>query len=369
MAVKQPATPRDLEKTLKTGTLSPVYLLHGAEERAVASAIKTIRAEIEKTSDPSTAWRTYDLAENSFAECMEDMRTVSFFSTRRGVLLTGLVKRTAAREPDKRDETEQEDEPGDKSLRLDEASQKTLLNYCENPSPDVVLVIVPGKIDARLKFWKAVSSNAVAVSFNPDEGDKKAIIAQMLGDSGLDFIPEAREWMIERFTSNFAYIESELQKLETYMGGIKRVTLSDLEACMAVPRTENVFKLVDAIAERRTQGMLTALGSLRRHGEILLPVMGMVIRQFRMLLIIRSMKDQKHQDNEIMARCGIKSPWVYTNKYLPHVKAMSVGHLKKIIIALSDIDFRIKSSGLNDWMVLEQELIALVGGTFHRTAL
>lgn len=365
MAAKDAHSLKDLQQSLDGGQTAPLYFFHGEQESGIAAAIRAVRGHLLKTGDPNTAWRAYDLADNSFGDFISDVLTVSFFSEKRGVLLQGLLKKGRAG-----DGEEDADDPlAAKNVRLDEKELAAFLKYLQQPSPDVAVVIAPGKVDMRQKFWKEIAAAAYTVSFNLTEGDRKAIFDEKLQSSGLAFAPDARAWMEERFVGkdtgkervmgNFPFFESEMNKLALYMGDNKRVTMADVEECMSAPSQDNIFKLTDALAERNVDDALTTLESLRAQGSPCLMVMGMIVSNFRKLLIVRSGRDQRLRDDEIMARAGMKSPW-QLNKLTNQARKISVEQLMRIIFHLSRADIRMKSVGLNDWHVLEQELVGMM---------
>lgn len=371
MAAKETHSLKELQQSLADGKTAPIYFFHGEQENGIAAAVRSVRDCLLKTGDPSTAWRAYDLAENSFGDFLSDVLTVSFFSEKRGVLLQGLLKkgRGADDKDDADGDTDGDDALGSKNVRLEEKDLLALMKYLQQPSPDVAVVIVPGKVDMRQKLWKEIAAAAYTVSFNLAEGDRKAIFEEKLLSSGLTFAPDARAWMEERFVGkdtnkermagNFPFLDSEMNKLALYMGENSRVTMGDVEECMSAPSQDNVFKLTDALGARNVDAALGTLESLRNQGNPCLMVMGMIISNFRKLLVVRSGRDQRLRDDEIMARAGIKSPW-HLNKLTNQAQKLPAEQLKRIIFRLARADLRIKSSGLNEWYILEQEIVGII---------
>ncbi len=359
MAAKGPFSQKDLERSVNSGKFEAVYFFHGTEEHRMKQAISTIKSAIMKGSDPSTAWRTYDLAETSFGEILGDLKTVSFFQERRCVLVEGLVKKSSRGGGQKSETDDEADDKEAKKIRLDEKEQEALLDYAQNPSPDVVLVVACGKVDGRAKFWKELSGKTFSAQFETTEKDRRVMIAEKLQTSGMQFAPDAREWMVERFANRLSLLDSELRKLELYLGGAKKVALADLEACTSAPPLDSIFMLTDSIAAGNMDDSLEALNSLRRQGEILLIVQGMIVRQFRILLVLRSCREQKIGGEETAKRCNVKYPFPY-QKYEELAAKFTMEQLKKSICALSMADSKIKSSGLDEWHVMEHEIIALI---------
>lgn len=310
-----------------------VYFFHGAEEHLLKNAVADVkRLVLAAAEDPTTGWNVHDLAATGVGSLLADVRTVSFFGGLRGVL---------AINPDK----------------LEENDQAELMRYAENPSPDVLLVVSAGKIDGRLKFWKDLSAKTRSVKFDPNEKERRQIVAQKLKDSGIKFEPSAAAMMTERFENRISFLDAELDKLETYLGTKKTATIADISACVNAPPMDSVFDLVDSIALKQRGESLEILKSLMDNGEIPVMILGMIARQFRILLLLRTFKAQNLPMNEIAKKCGVNT--FFFPRYAEQAAKINSETLKKNIVCLSQADLRIKSAGVNEWHILEQEIISL----------
>ena len=144
------------------------------------------------------------------------------------------------------------------------------------------------------------------------------------------------------------------------------VSLADLEECMNAPRSDSVFKLAEAIAYGRIDVSLGLLKTLKNQGAILVQVMGLIARQFRILLILKSLAGQSLSEGE-RARLIRVSPYFLGN-YEKQAKKFTVVKLKKIIQLLSSTDIGIKRSSLNGWMILEETVISIINGQTREAA-
>lgn len=310
-----------------------VYFFHGSEEYLLKNAVADVkRMVLAVASDPTTAWTVYDMSESSVGALMTDVRTVSFFGGVRGVLAVNPEK-------------------------MEEDDQAKLIGYADDPSPDVVLLVAAGKIDGRLKFWKDFSAKTRAVKFDPGEKERKLLVSQKLKESGIKFEPAAAALMTEMFENKISFLDSELEKLGTYLGEQKSASVSDISACVNAAATDSVFKLVDSIAQKKGGRSLEALKSLMDNGEKPVAIMGMIARQFRILLLIRTFKTQNMPANEIAKRCKV-NPYFFQG-YLDQAAKLSTEAIKKNIVSLSRADLRLKSAGLNEWHHMEQEILHL----------
>jgi len=347
---------KTFERTIAEQKPAPVYFFYGPEEYRIKRAAAAVKSRILKKADPLTGWTVYDLAETDFSQIIADVRTVSFFSSLRGVAVTNLTVKTSRDEKaDSIDDKDQE-RPGKNANALDDEDQKRLMEYLKNPSPDVVLLLITEKADMRKKFWKELAAGAETVNF--ETKDQKRLVTEILLESGLQFDSESRKWVMENFEHSCRQLESEFQKLEVYLGGEKKVSLPDLEECMNAPRTESVFKITKAIASGKVDESLQLLKILKIQGEILQKVTALIARQFRILLILQSLSGQNLPQAELARRCGV--PPYYLREYQKQVKNFSLAKLKWILHTLSSADIKMKSSSFDGWMILEDTVISLM---------
>lgn len=352
---------KGFENGLDKGKPAPVYLLYGSDGHRIKQAAQAVKKRVLKEADPQTGWRVYDLAQAEFVTLLDDIRTVSFFGGLRGVVAANLAIKGGKADDDDGDDEESTENRRAAGYALDEEDQKLLMKYAASPSPDVVLLLMAEKVNLKYKFWKELAAKTEAIAFTePKEYEKKRIVADMLAESGLKFDTEAWKWITENFAHNYTQLETEIIKLDIYTGGKKKVSLADLEECMNAPRADSVFKLAEAIAYGRIDVSLGLLKTLKNQGEILVKVMGLIARQFRILLILKSLAGQNLSEGE-RARLSRVSPYFLGN-YEKQAKKFTVVKLKKIIQLLSSTDVGIKRSSLNGWMILENTVISIING-------
>ncbi|GMT41762.1 MAG: DNA polymerase III subunit delta [bacterium] len=350
MAARRPAqrfSLKQLERSVNSGKPEPVYFFHGSEEFRMKEAVNVIKTRIMKDADRSTGWCVYDLSETGFDELLGDLRTVSFFGGLRGVMADNLSIK------------------GERGggCHLNDDRQKRLVDYIKNPSPDVALILCAGKIDMRLKFWKTISGNTASAAFESSEWDGKQYAYEKMRDTGLGFLPDAKEWIAETFANDTKSLNAELEKLAVYMGERKNVSIDDLEDCMNVPKTDSIFKLTDAIASGSVDGSLRALSSLKFRGEPFLKIIPMMAWQFRMLLKLKSCEKEKLPPDETARRCGVNPFMIKKNHYIEKAARFTIVKLELILHHLSLVNIKLQRSSMNKWTILEQETISLINKT------
>lgn len=327
--------------------LPPAFFFYGAEGIRIKKAVETIRSKVEKLAgDPSTAWSAYDLGEAGFIPFITDIKTVSFFGGVRGILASNFKPAG-------------EGSAGSDEYPLQKEEQMQLLDYLSNPSPDVVLVIKTGKVDFRSGFWQELRGKTTAISFETTNESRRQIIGEMIKRSGLAFSYDSKRWMMERFVDAFQYLDSEMEKLITFMGEKKKVTVEDLENSMSAPKMEKIWALTEAVAGGEAEKALETIKSLKIQGEMPIKILPMIVRQFRLILICLSCKKKGLSLNETAKWCNLeKNPWLL-EKYVKQTRNFTRLSLKKILYLLSRADVKIKSSSINEWLVFEEEILSL----------
>jgi len=130
-------------------------------------------------------------------------------------------------------------------------------------SPGQFVILLPDKVDKRLKVVKSIAKQGEMIEFT------------RLSDDGL------RDWVIERFTEedkeasrdvaealidlkgyDLRTLDSEITKAVTYVGGSPRVTPKDIEVLVGRSRTEQAFELISSVLAQNVGESLEILKDL-----------------------------------------------------------------------------------------------------------
>ena len=255
-----PTTLSALRKHLTAGELKPVYLLAGEEHLLLLEAADALRARARELgyverevldADSHFDW-------NALAQVGASM---SLFATRK---LIDLRLPTG--------------KPGKEGAAA-------LIEYCERPAPDNVLLITCtqwGKehggawAAAVEKIGMFVPLRTMTREELPDW------IAQRMASRGLKPDPAAIEALAERVEGNSLAAAQEIDKLALLHGGapLDAQTLEDLVADSA---RYDVFKLIDAALSGDVARSLRILEGLRAEGEQVPGLMGLILYQLQAL--------------------------------------------------------------------------------------
>lgn len=187
------------------------------------------------------------------------------------------------------------------------------------------------------------------------------------------FIPKKgafTQWIIKRCTSLGGSIEvtgasqlaehvhedppgadSELRKILDYVDYQRPITAEDVILLTPYVGEADIFEMVDAIGLRDHEAALKHFHRLLDEKDVRL-IFGMIIRQFRMLIQIRSVLDRRRNPAQIL---NLK-PFVLQKLSL-QAKNFNLQELKAIYRELYDMDTAIKTSRIEPIVALDAFIV------------
>jgi DNA polymerase-3 subunit delta len=148
----------------------------------------------------------------------------------------------------------------------------------------------------------------------------------------------------------------EISKLLAYVNWVRPVKVADVEAVSIVTAEPDIFAMVDALASGNGKSAQKLLHRLLEN-EDAFSVWGMVVRQFRLVLLAREVLDAHGGVNEVTAALGVH-PFV-AGKVAGQAKRFSMLALEKIYHKLLEIDEAAKKSQVTLDLALETLVVEL----------
>ena len=143
-----------------------------------------------------------------------------------------------------------------------------------------------------------------------------------------------------------------------YVDFSRPVSEDDVHNLTADVRQGDVFEMVDAIGFGDGQKAMFMLRRLLEGSEPL-PLFGMIVRQFRLLIQVRELLDENPSlDHYKIAETLGVHPYPI-QKILPQAKLFTLPKLKTIFHQLTEVDQAIKTSQLEDELALDMLVASL----------
>jgi len=325
-----------LHSAIDSRRLPPVVYLFGAETYLRDRALAQIR---QGYVDPATADFNLDVIEGGGvrAQALVDMaNALPTFADMRLVVV---------READK----------------IPAAELESLIPYLKDPSPTTLLVLAGDKVDRRKKFFQELKKHGALVEFKElYENQIPAFVREQAARNGMRMTESAMALFCRRVGTSLQEISAELIKLSTYLGGRELADEGDVAEIVAETRAESVFKLTDAIGEKRIGDVVRLSRKLLEDGEAPLMIVAMVTRFYRQLWSAHEMQKQNLGKSEMARQIGI-NPY-FLDGLLRQARTTSSAECRRAFELLLHTDLALKSSGAHPSALLDQLLLGLLEG-------
>jgi DNA polymerase-3 subunit delta len=231
----------------------------------------------------------------------------------------------------------------------------------------LILMIFQPLVDERdkrkgvqhwLQKWAADQGNRVYFrEFMLPRGPQMARwIQNKAKELGGEFSPQAAGLLASYVNDDPRLATQEIEKLLAYANFNRPVDPDDVENLTPFNGESNVFEMVDALGHRNGQQALKLLHNLMEENDPL-RLYGMIIRQFRLLLLTRELLDAGQREAEI-ARELKTHPFV-VGKLMGQVGNFSIKELDDIYHKLLGVDESIKTSQIEADVALDILVTAL----------
>ncbi len=252
-------------KQLAAGELKPAYLIAGAEPLLVIEAADALRARAKELGylerDVLDVEANFDWNRLGNAG-----RELSLFASRKLIDLRLPTGR-----------------PG-------KEGSAAILEFCADPPPDTVLLVTAGEWSRKHEAaWSAgiEKIGAATVAWPLKVEELPGWIGTRMASRGLKATPEAIRFLAERVEGNLLAAAQEIDKLALLHAGAT-LDVSLLEASVADDARYDVFRLADAAIGGDAARALHIVAGLREEGEEIIPLLGWMLTQLRLLLRLAS---------------------------------------------------------------------------------
>ncbi|MAR93320.1 MAG: DNA polymerase III subunit delta [Pseudomonadota bacterium] len=153
--------------------------------------------------------------------------------------------------------------------KFDDTARKALQTYCQDPSPDNVLLLILPRVDKKVqsaKWFQALEQAGAFIQVWPvDLHQLPQWIHQRMQQAGLEPTREAVQLLAERVEGNLLAAAQEVEKLLLLRGG-GPIDVRDIEDSVADHARYNLYDLVDEALAGQQEHALRMLYQLRAGG-------------------------------------------------------------------------------------------------------
>jgi DNA polymerase-3 subunit delta len=248
---------------------------------------------------------------------------------------------------------------------LKEEESSTLVAYLEDPSPQTTLCCTAYKLDGRSRLFKTFSKKGYLVELPPpSQRELPQWLVQRCRELGLTIDVSAAQLLAEVIGSDLEMVERSLELIQNYAHPHTAITTDHVEALICRTKETSVFDLVDALGNRRLAQALSLLRQMEADGQQALMVLGMMARQYRLLLQIKALQAQGLGEGAMAKRLS-QAPFV-VGKLSGQARQYAHAALVETFPLLLRADIALKSGAGNSFATLEE--LALIITSKERRA-
>ncbi len=322
-----------LNEEIKSGQLKQVYLLYG-EEDCLRRQYRDKLKNALTGGDDSMNCHYFEGKDIRTGEIIDLAETLPFLAERRVIVIenSGLFKRGG----------------------------EQLAEYLKEPSETTFFVLAEKEIDKRSKLFKAVSVKGRAIEFKAqDESILKRWILGILKKENKKITERDLELFLEKTGTGMENISKELEKLVCYCMDREAVTREDIEAICTRQINNQIFDMMNAIAEKKQKEAMRLYYDLLTLKEPPMRILFLLARQFNLLLQVRELKKKGYPVKTIGENVGL--PGFIAGKYVNQAAKFSTKDLRQAVTDCVEAEEAVKTGKMNDVLSVELLLIRYSG--------
>jgi len=319
------------------------YILYGQDDFSLNQAVEKIKADLGDWEMVATSTTNLEGQHLTLSELRNKCGAAPFLSSHRLVIVDGLLGRFEVKQSRPRSGK------GKSGNGLGE--WEGLASYIEQIPETTVLVLVDEEVKGHNPLLKKLLQLAEVRTFPLLRGrDLKAWIQQRVKGEGGDITPQAVNLLAELIGGDLWAMNGEIQKLLLYSHE-RPISEDDVKQLVSHVQEANIFALVDAVAEGRTELAQRILHRLYDEGVAPTYILVMITRQFRLIAQARDLGKGLSR-LQIQDRLGLKSSYSL-DKTLSQARLYDFEGVKRAYDKLLETDLAIKTGIYSDKLALE----------------
>jgi DNA polymerase-3 subunit delta len=312
-----------LRKTSKITSL--LYLVYGPDEFQKEQVLSYIKKSLVTKETEDFDFTSFYGNETSGEEIIEQLEMIPFMSKYRLIFLKNYDK-------------------------LKKADLELLSSYCNSQNDSSVLVLTAVKPDMRLGLSKKIKKQGILIEckspYSPR--DIASWLNKELSQIKIKMESRAISLFSQIIETDYQIAKNELDKLMIYIGNKKTITYEDVLNCVGNSRVNSIFEFQNSIGNMDKIKSFKILDNLINNKEVLVFIIVMLNRFFIIIWKIQALRVRHHSDQDISSNYLKEITPYFRKDYLNYSKHFSRKSLIKIFQALTETDFQIKSTNIEE---------------------
>ncbi|MGB5872472.1 MAG: DNA polymerase III subunit delta [Bacteroidota bacterium] len=320
--------------SLEGGPVSPVYFLHGGEDFLAEEATGAIVRVALSGPEREFNLDLFRVGETDIREVLAIASSFPMMADRRVVVLRDLEK-------------------------LSSRDLEPLVSYLAGPSPSTTLILVGGKLDTRKKPYVGLKRQWPSVECKtPYENELPSWVEGRVRAAGRMISADASRLLVAHVGDSLRGLQSELDKLFTYMGDKESISADDVGSVVGFSREFSVFELQRAIGSRNHQRAAEILERMLDMGQTVPFILVMLTSYFSSLWKAHTLRRRGLSQSDMASE-------LQTNPYrvkelVGALKHFSLAQIEQAFCLLAAADLEAKSTSAGPRQVMHPLLARLL---------
>jgi DNA polymerase-3 subunit delta len=323
-----------------------IFIFHGDDDITLGEAVNRLRAEMGDDSNADLNISEIDGTITSVAEIINTVASFPFLSDKRLVIVRDLISSITGRGAGQSGK--------DAIARL----QAELPNL-----PETARLVLVERETLRdnnpvLKLAQTLDNTYVR-AFETPKDMVRWILSRAKQEYETEMDHRAAAALAAVTGNDVRLADNELVKLVNYVADDERAITEDDVATLTpyVPEA-NIFKMVDAIAEGRGQLALELMHRLMADKkQDAFSIYGMIVRQFRLLLIAKEYAITGGQGNTLAQVAGVAG--FVAQSLSRQARGFSMNDLERIYQNLAETDEKMKTGRIQPELALDLFIVSI----------
>lgn len=331
-------------KEISDGDLSSPYLFIGEEEYLMRHSILLLKKKYIDEGFETLNYISLEGKDSDLDDLINACETLPFMNEKKLVILKNVME----------------------FIERIDYREDELYKYIDNLGDYLILVFIDGenKIKKNRKIYKFFKKRDSFVEFSQLKArDLNNWINSILNKHNKNINPVDREYFIQESSYNSRNIDVNLYDLENQLlqiidhGKDELIHRDSIDKVLIRSIDTNIFQLLDAINTFNGDRALYIFNQMYKNNEPILKILFMITRQIRLILGYKLYREKGYGNKSIQEKLGIKA-FEY-RKISGIANRFDIITLKKIMEELLEADIKIKSTSLDDKLIMEILIVNL----------
>ena len=324
---------KEIRRQIKEQDFQRVYLLTGDENYLILQAKELLVHAMVAEGDEMN-YAVFEDSKIDLQQLRELAMTYPLFATKRVLVLdrTGIFK----------------------------SGKDAFVEILQALPETTCVIICEPEVDKRSKAYKWIKKNGYVGEFLKKDQTEKVLmrwVAALLGKEKKKIRESDVRFFLERVGDDMFQIKNETDKLISYVGERKEIRREDIEQITSGEVQNKIFELMAAIAEGKKRQALAYYDDLILLKEPPMRILFLIVRQYRILLLISNMRSLRKPDKDLAQAAGI--PAFAIRKNAAQLGGYTVPILEHCIASCIQVEEEIKTGRISDQIGLETLIVGL----------